>query len=131
MRDKIIEVLENNEGFVDRSRTGCCLWPDDYLIVAKEIEKLYENHIKTGTIESYDKSKFRIFTTWKETKEVSEISDEVFLGFLDENKSCNGFHMYNGFIGSFPLGCVIKCEVCSVNHTKTKADIIKWMEETG
>ncbi|MCP4988954.1 MAG: hypothetical protein GY928_23720 [Colwellia sp.] len=51
MRDEIIEVLKKHEGYVDRSRTACCIWSDDYNDIADEIEKLLESHIKTGVVE--------------------------------------------------------------------------------
>jgi len=103
------------------------LQENSYSTVIDEIEKLYENHIKIGTVEGYDKSKFKIFPTWEVTKEVSEISEEVFLGLINENYQCTGFNGSNGFINHCS---VVTCYECILASENTKADIIKWMEET-
>jgi len=120
MRDKIIEVLKKN--------LEVEYWDTKQSInaVAEEIEKLYENHIKTGIVEGYDKSKFEIFPTWKETKEVSEISEEVFLSMYVENCACSGYPF------TFSKFCMNnECEKCHFFIDNSKADIIKWMEEIG
>jgi hypothetical protein len=148
MKDSIVEVLKSFEDFgsVDS---------EYFLSVAEKIEKLYESHIKTGIVNSlpgakaaidagvqlvkdhgiakpYDKSKFRLFPTWKETKEVSEISEEEFLGFYDGDTGCSGFNSGYGFEIPRKGKCNEQCRECVLDcyAENTKADIIKWMEET-
>jgi hypothetical protein len=41
MEEKIIEILKNYEGWVDRSMTNTCVWPDNYKEVANDIVKLF------------------------------------------------------------------------------------------
>ncbi len=56
MRDKIIEVLKKYRelSFKDRSLKDCMIISDSYFNdVSKEIEKLFESHIKTGVVEVY------------------------------------------------------------------------------
>ena len=49
MIDKIVEILKEHEGWVDRSRTSTCVWPDDYTEIAEEIVKLFAIPIVVDT----------------------------------------------------------------------------------
>ena len=46
MKDKIIEILKRHEGYVNRSRTDCCIWPDDYNDIANELLSLHNNLVQ-------------------------------------------------------------------------------------
>jgi hypothetical protein len=139
MRDRIVEIFKNFESeyknCLDFNERG--VGESEYDVVIEEIEKLYEPEIiqKTTIVKPkfeskpYDKSKFRIFETWEETKRVSEISEEEFLGFLKMDSMCRGINTKNGF-RYCDIRCSIECVDCTLNpyKTKTKADILKWMD---
>ncbi len=46
MKDKILEILKKYEGYVDRSRTDCCIWSDDYNDIANEIITLHNDLVQ-------------------------------------------------------------------------------------
>jgi hypothetical protein len=108
MKDKIIEILYKN----------CMMSTKDRERVAKEIEKLYEPKEESRP---YNKSKFKIFPTWRETKEVNKITKEDFMDLINHHE-----HFCDHAICS----TLSVCESCALSDLVTKADIIKWMEET-
>lgn len=81
--------------------------------------------IELNTPKPYDKSKFKIYPTWKETREKSEISEEEFLEFVTSREICSGFILRHGFNADI---CNFKsCKHCPISCAKSLADIKKWM----